>query len=179
MENRPQSEYDTKPLTHMLKNIYSEPNPILHKAGSSVDPAEIGNQKFKKMIRDLSDTMREREGVGIAAPQIGESVQLCVIAKQYNIFNEKKDLTLFNPKWEKTSNIKIWDEEGCLSVPEIYGKVRRYNKIKVSALDENGKPINFTATDFFARIIQHEVDHLQGILFIEKAKDLHEIEKGL
>ncbi len=163
----------------MTLPVIVEPNPILHKKAQSVDPAIIGEQKFKKLIKGLIETMYVKDGVGMAAPQINESVQLCVIHKQQNPLDPNKDLILINPTWEKTSVFKAWDEEGCLSVPGIYGKVKRYRKIRVKALDENGQPLNFTAEDFPARVIQHECDHLQGVLFIEKAKDLHEIEKGL
>jgi len=163
----------------MLLNILIEPNPELHKLAADVNPADIGSPKIRKLIANMTETMYGRDGVGLAATQVGQPIQLCIIAKQFNLVNDKKDLVLINPKWEKSSIFKVWDEEGCLSVPELYGKVRRYRKIKVRALDENGKSISFTASDFFARVIQHEVDHLQGILFIEKAKELHEVEKEL
>jgi len=71
------------------------------------------------------------------------------------------------------SIIKETSEEGCLSVPNVYGKVSRYKKIKVKAIDENGKPLEFIAKNFFAKIIQHEIDHLNGILFIDKAKKVY------
>ncbi|MBU0546020.1 peptide deformylase [Patescibacteria group bacterium] len=163
----------------MLLNILQEPNPALHKQAEEIPPVDVENPKTQKLVADMIETMYERDGVGLAATQAGKPLQLCIIAKQYNILDENKDLVLVNPKWEKSSILKVWDEEGCLSVADIYGKVRRYRKIKVSALDEKGRKLNFSATDFFARVIQHEVDHLQGILFIEKAKDLHEVEKEL
>jgi peptide deformylase len=126
----------------------------------------------------MVETMYAKDGVGLASVQVGESKQLCVIAKNYNTLNKKQDLCLINPSWTKLSVFKAWDEEGCLSVPGVYGKVKRYTKIKVQALDSNGKLLEFVAEDFFARIIQHEVDHLNGILFIEKAKNLHQIDKN-
>jgi len=160
----------------MLLNIITEPNPILHKKTAAVRPADIGDKKNKKFIKDLIETLYIKDGAGIAAPQVGESIQICIIAKNFNEFNNKeKDLILINPVWEKKSLLKAADEEGCLSVPNIYGKVKRYKKIRVKALNEKGEPIDFIAQDFFARVIQHEIDHLNGILFIEKAKDLQEI----
>ena len=81
-----------------------------------------------------------------------------------------------NPVWTKTSIRKDWDTEGCLSVPKTYGKVKRYKHIMVKALDKDGNELNFEAHNFFARVIQHEVDHLDGILFIDKAKDIYEID---
>lgn len=156
--------------------IINEPNPILHKKTADMKPADILEKKYKELIKNMVKTLYAKEGAGIAAPQVGHSARICVIAKNFNEFDDKKkDLILINPVWEKKSVLKATDEEGCLSVPNIFGKVKRYKKIGVSALNEKGSPINFIAKDFFARVIQHEVDHLNGILFIEKAKDLQEI----
>ncbi|MFA7653602.1 MAG: peptide deformylase [Candidatus Magasanikbacteria bacterium] len=161
----------------MILKITTEPNPILHKVGAQIAPTNLISGKYNQLIVDMVETMYADDGVGIAAPQVGQSIQLCVIAKQYNPIDAKQDLILINPVWEKLSILKKTDEEGCLSVPNIYGKVKRYTKIRVKAFDQAGKPISFIAKDFPARIIQHEVDHLDGILFIEKAKNLHKIEK--
>src|SRR3989339_597061 len=91
--------------------------------------------------------------------------------------DKKRDLVLVNPAWKKTTTKTAWDMEGCLSVPGIYGEVKRYTEIKVTALSETGAPLQFKANKFFCRIIQHEVDHLNGILFIDKARNLQEIDK--
>src|SRR3989344_547972 len=155
----------------MVLPIILEPNEILNLAGKDLGLEEIKSEKIQELIKDMIPTMYAKDGVGLAAPQVGESVQLCVIAKNFTP-DQKKDLVLINPKWQKVSVFREWDEEGCLSVPEIYGQVRRYKKIKIVALDEKGNKLNFTAENFFARIVQHEVDHLNGILFIEKAKNL-------
>ncbi|HRY36322.1 MAG TPA: peptide deformylase [Candidatus Magasanikbacteria bacterium] len=162
----------------MLLQILTEPNKILRQVGKKLTLEEIGSKKFKKFIKDLTETMYIRDGVGIAAPQVGESVMFCVIAKDFTPTKEK-DLILINPVWEKKSITKLIDEEGCLSVPGIYGLVKRYKKIKVKALDENGKEICFEAENFPARVIQHEIDHLNGILFIDKATKLRQAEKTL
>ncbi|MFA6537556.1 MAG: peptide deformylase [Patescibacteria group bacterium] len=162
----------------MFIKILTEPNPILRQIGKELTVGEIGSKKIKKLIKDLTETMYIHDGVGIAAPQVGESVKICVIAKDFSPTKEK-DLILINPVWEKKTITKTLDEEGCLSVPGIYGLVKRYKKIKVRALDENGKAICFEAEDFPARVIQHENDHLNGILFIDKAKKLRQAEKTL
>ena len=166
----------------MLLPVTIEPNQILHKKGRDLTVAELATPEIKKLIKNMTETMYIKDGVGIAAPQVGQSMQLCVIAKQYSPVNPNEDLVLVNPVWQKTSIRKAWDTEGCLSVPQIYGEVKRYFKIKVQALDKNGKPLQFEASDFPARIVQHEVDHLNGILFIEKARNLHHVDteaKGL
>ena len=155
----------------MLLPIATEPNPILHKKGAALTAADLATPKIKKLIVDMTETMYKSDGVGIAAPQVSESLLLCVIAKKYA--GTKEDLVLANPVWEKKSVLKTTDDEGCLSVPGIWGEVKRYKKIKVQALDKNGRPIEFVAENFFARIVQHETDHTNGILFIEKAKKLY------
>ncbi|MBI5729250.1 MAG: peptide deformylase [Candidatus Magasanikbacteria bacterium] len=161
----------------MIYDIVFEPEPMLHRPSAPVDPATITGREMQKFIKDMVETMYVKDGVGLAAIQVGKSIQLCTIVKQFNELNPHEDLCLINPTWTKISRYKKWDEEGCLSVPGLYGKIQRYTKIKVTATNGKGKPIEFIAEDFFARIIQHEVDHLNGHLYIETAKDIHEAEK--
>ena len=163
----------------MILPILTEPNDFLHQKSENIAPAEIAEPHLQKLIADMIETMYTDDGVGLAAPQTGQGIRLIVISKEYNPLNKKKELILINPQWEKTSIFKEWDEEGCLSVPLIYGQVKRYRKIKVRALNEKGQEIIFNAEDFSARVIQHEVDHLDGILFISKAKNLHEVRKEI
>ena len=148
--------------------------PPLHEPSQELVLEEIKSAKMKKFIVDLIETMYHKNGVGIASVQAANPIQLCVIAKDFTP-DKKTDLVLINPSFEKATILRDWDEEGCLSVPLVYGKVRRYKKIKVKALDSNGKKLEFVAKDFFARIVQHEIDHLNGILFIDKAKNLRSI----
>lgn len=159
----------------MILQVTLEPNPVLHKKGRELTAEEIKSPEMKKLFKNMVDTMYAKDGVGIAAPQVGQSLQLCVIAKKFSPVNKNEDLILINPVWQKRSVKKAWDTEGCLSVPQIYGEVQRYLKLKVSALDQHGNKIQFDANDFPARIVQHEVDHLNGILFIEKARKLQKI----
>lgn len=162
----------------MKLDILTDPNPLLRQANRDLNAADLATEEMRNFIASLTETMYASDGVGIAAPQVGKSVNLCVIAKNFS--NSKdKDLVLVNPEWEKRAIAKIWGEEGCLSVPGLYGKVRRYKKIRVNALDEYGQTVEFEADDFFARVLQHEIDHLNGILFIDKAKDIYHIDKNL
>lgn len=158
----------------MVLEIKINPDEILRRVGKNIGPAAFKGDEIKKLAADMIETMYVKDGVGLAAPQVGKSIQLCVIAKNFTA-DKKKDLILINPKWEKAGILREWGEEGCLSVPDLYGQVKRHKKIKVEALDENGKPLKFLADDFFARIVQHEIDHLNGILFIDKAKSLHTV----
>ncbi len=160
----------------MILPITKEPNPLLHQVSKNLTTEEINSPKTKEFLVDLIETMYAKDGVGIASVQVGNPIQMCVIARDFTP-DKKKDLVLINPSFEKKSILREWGEEGCLSVPNVYGSVRRFKKIKVSALNEKGEKTDFIATDFFARICQHEIDHLNGVLFIEKAKKLHTYEK--
>lgn len=162
----------------MIRDILTEPEPILRQKGRGISPDELGTPELEQLARDLTETMYARDGVGIAAPQIGQSVQMCVIAREHTP-EQKNDLVLINPVWTKKTLTKISGEEGCLSVPDVFGKVKRYKKIKVTALDPHGKKLMFEATNFPARVIQHEIDHLNGVLFIDKAKDVYRVDKKL
>jgi len=160
----------------MFLEVTQEPNKVLHEVGRDLDPAELTTREMKKLMKDMTETMYIKDGVGIAAQQVGRPLMMCVIAKQFSPIETHEDLVLINPTWEKLSTKQAWDSEGCLSVPgKIYGEVKRYTHIRVKALDKNGQPLEFEARDFPARIVQHEVDHLNGHLFIEKAKNLHKL----
>jgi peptide deformylase len=159
----------------MVYDIVFEPKEILHKKSKELSDQKINSKKTKQFIKDMVKTMYAKDGVGLAAVQVGQLQQLCTIVKQYNSINKKEDLCLVNPRWTKINKHQEWGEEGCLSVPGVFGKIKRYTKIKVRALDKNGEKLEFIAEGFFAKIIQHEVDHLNGRLYIEKAKDLHKV----
>lgn len=161
----------------MILKIFTHPDPILNEKTKLIELDEINNPKFQKFVDDMLETMYVEDGVGLAAPQVGKSIKMCVISKEYSL--DHKDLVLINPVWEKLSRFQVWDSEGCLSVPNVYGKVKRYRRIKIQALNRHGEKINFEADNFFARIIQHECDHLDGVLFIEKAKNLQEVSREL
>jgi peptide deformylase len=158
----------------MIYNIVFEPEKMLHKPSSEVKESEIKSREMQKFIKDMIETMYVKNGVGLAAVQVGKPIQLFTLAKHYNDLNKREDLVLFNPTYKKISIHKLIDEEGCLSVPGLYGKRKRYSKIFVTGIDKNAQKIEFIAEGFFARIIQHEVDHLNGHLYIEKATDLHQ-----
>ena len=156
-----------------VKKIVTVPNPILNKKTQKI--GEI-TEDIKRLAQDLIDTVKvaeDPEGAGLAATQIGVSKRMCVVR---NFFedplnpNEIKanDIILINPKITHFSDEKDLDWEGCLSVPDKYGKVDRAWKIKVTAKDIDGNIIKIKAEGFFARTIQHEVDHLDGVLFTTK-----------
>ncbi|MBN2585206.1 peptide deformylase [Patescibacteria group bacterium] len=127
----------------------------------------------KKLIKDMVETMRTDFGVGLSAPQVG--VFKRIIAYEYikpagslETCDSIPLRVLINPEITHFSKTTEVGEEGCLSFPNLYGDVRRSKKIKVMALDANGKPIEFEAKGLEARVIQHEIDHLDGILFVDR-----------
>ncbi len=129
----------------------------------------------------MVETMSAANGVGLAAPQIGQNIRLIVInqlAVDSPNFKKKSDLVLANPAITKKSWRREWLREGCLSVPGSQGEVERYTKISVKALDLSGKIINFEASGLLAEIVQHEIDHLNGALYIDKARNIKSNEKG-
>ncbi|OGY50728.1 MAG: peptide deformylase [Candidatus Buchananbacteria bacterium RIFCSPHIGHO2_02_FULL_40_13] len=149
----------------MLK-IITLPNPILRKKSQPV--IDVLNEKIQELIPAMVTAMKANDGVGLAAPQIGQNQRLFVIGYNDN------DLVIINPQIIKKSLLKDWGEEGCLSVPHKYGRVKRPKKVTLKYLNQNGQKQVLKASGLLARIIQHEIDHLDGILFIDKAKDLTE-----
>lgn len=152
--------------------ILAEPNKILRRKGRDLSFAELQSPKMQELISDMILTMYKADGVGLAAPQIGENINLAVIAIKDG------ELVLVNPKITRYGIRKELGEEGCLSVPGVWGTVKRSKHIKVKAMGLTGKQIEFKAEGFFARVIQHETDHLNGILFIDKAEKINETESN-
>lgn len=152
--------------------VLTNPTPSLREHSKEVSRDFIIQKETQEFIKNLINTMYTDDGIGIAAPQVGNNIRICIIGRNA-IPGKKKDLVLINPIWTKLSRKTDWDTEGCLSVPKTYGKVKRYTTIQVEALDETGTAFSFEARNFFARVVQHEVDHLDGILFIDKAIDIY------
>jgi peptide deformylase len=153
------------------------PCPVLRQKSQEIKTEELQKSEIKQLVLDMEKTMREKDGVGLAAPQVGVNKRIVAIEiaadnPRYPGHDSVPSLILINPKILRRSWKKVLEEEGCLSLPEIFGLVKRSVKITVTALDRNGKKIKFRATGFFARVVQHEVDHLDGVLFIDKAKEI-------
>ena len=147
-------------------------DPILNKISEEINIKNI-NEEILEIIDDLKSTLEFGTGLGIAAPQIGINKRIIVVgAKKENIkYNDAEEIPLMamiNPTWRKTSNETDIQYEGCMSVPIIRGKVERYKDIELTYYDENGKKIIKQLHGFFARLVQHECEHLDGILFLEK-----------
>lgn len=142
------------------------PCPVLRQKSRELKVEELQKKEIKQLLLDMDLTMKKKDGLGLAAPQVGHNVRLIVI-------NTKDgSLVLINPKILRKFWRKEILEEGCLSLPEIFGLVKRSTKIKLIALNKNGKKIKFSASGMFARVLQHEIDHLDGVLFIDKVSEI-------
>jgi len=147
----------------MLK-ILTVPNPILTK---KAEPVKAVDSDVLNLITGMIDACRNAQGIGLAAPQVGKPVRVCIINLEHMGL---PPFPLINPKITKKSWKKIEMEEGCLSIPGIFGIVKRPEKIKVKAMNAEGVESEFSADGLLARVIQHEVDHLDGVLFTSKMK---------
>lgn len=147
----------------MLK-IIKYPNESLRRKTREVSVQELKEPKMQRLILDMIKIMQKEKGVGLAAPQIGSDLRICAIAADGEIY------ALINPKIKSYSRKKDIFEEGCLSFPGKYFPVERPLKVKVQARDIEGKKIKIKADGLFARVLQHEIDHLDGILVIDRAK---------
>ena len=151
-----------------IKKIVVDGEPVLRERAKEVDPKEITTPAFKTLLEDMVDTMYHANGVGIAAPQIGVGKRIFIAE------SAQGPIALINPVFTKKSLKSQGGEEGCLSVPGKFDRLRRHKTVTIEALTASGEMISFTAENFFARILQHELDHLDGILYIDRVKEQHE-----
>jgi peptide deformylase len=163
----------------MIKIIQKE-DPVLRKIAKEVAISDIKSVKIKKVISDMKKILATQDdGVAIAAPQIGESLRIFVVSgKAFDIIKKEEgntDQIFINPKIVKVSKDKKLVDEGCLSVRWLYGKTRRATRITIEAINEKGEKIIRGASGLLAQIFQHEYDHLQGILFIDHAKNIRDL----
>jgi len=149
-------------------------HPVLRAKARALDKAEIRSAAIQKLIDDMLDTMSEYHGVGLAAPQVHEGVRLFVAALDSGDDDDEESeaIAIINPEITIVGSDVVEDWEGCLSIPDIRGRVPRARDIKVRALDRTGARIELSAHDFPARVIQHETDHLDGVLFFDRMQSL-------
>ncbi len=152
-----------------ILKILTAPNPLLRKKSVEIDLKKISGRELKSLVAAMAKTMVKTDGVGLAAPQIGKNIRLVLINSKDGAF------CLINPKINSKSWARELGQEGCLSIPGVFGQVKRHKKISLTYLNDQGKKINLTAAGLMARVIQHELDHLDGILFIDKATDLEKV----
>lgn len=160
-------------------------HPVLRAKARPLHPSEIRTPKIQQLIDDMFETMKEYQGVGLAAPQVHESVRLFVAGFPPPPEGDEDDeddeethvplMALINPEITPLAKESVEDWEGCLSIPDIRGRVPRARQITVRAFDRNGKKIEIQASGFTARVIQHETDHLDGVLFFDRMKTLQSL----
>jgi peptide deformylase len=141
---------------------------LLRRVAVPVELQQIPSVDFQALIENMVVTMYKANGIGLAAPQIGLSIRLAVIAPEVD-GQLHRPLVLINPVIENPSSEQETYEEGCLSVPKVFGTVGRSLRLTLKAIDRLGQPYTLTAANLLARVIQHEVDHLNGRLFLDRA----------
>ena len=180
-----------------MKKILQQKEKVLRAIAQEVYVLDIKTKKIQNVLKEMSQALASQDdGVAIAAPQIGYSLRIFTVSgkifhkdfaknREERLLNQNnlvgtepeekiKDLVFINPKISKLSREKEWLPEGCLSVRWLYGQAFRSKKATITAYDENGKKFTRGASGLLAQIFQHETDHLNGILFIDHAKDVKE-----
>lgn len=171
-----------------MVKIVQDGHKVLRQIAMEVPVSDIKTPKIQKVLQDMSKALASQDdGVAIAAPQIAVSLRIFVIAGKVfdedfirgtqtnkNIKTTHKDVVCINPVFKKVSSDKKLMQEGCLSVRPLYGKVRRATRATIVAYNEEGVKFTLSGSGLLAHIFQHEIDHLDGILFIDKAQDIHE-----
>jgi peptide deformylase len=146
----------------MILNVLTHPNDSLRKKSSAISAEEILNVEFQGFLDDLAETMKEQDGAGLAAPQVGKHQRAVAVE------TEKGVRFFINPKIILKSIFKNVMEEGCLSVPGVFGEVKRPKTIWIKFQDRQGKWRKEKGDNYLSRVLQHEIDHLDGVLFIDK-----------
>jgi peptide deformylase len=145
-------------------------HPVLRQPARPIDKQELKDPLFQKFIDDMIETMHEYSGIGLAAPQVHESVRLFVAHLDADGRGDEDALAIINPQISKIGDKTVESWEGCLSIPDIRGMVPRSFEISLVALDRHGKRIELELADFPARVAQHETDHLDGVLFFDRMR---------
>jgi peptide deformylase len=151
-------------------------HPVIRTPAQPVDSATITTPEFQRLLDDMVETMREYTGVGLAAPQVHVPLQIAVLeVENHPRYPQMPPVPLsflINPVVTISDQQTIDDWEGCLSIPDLRGRVPRYRQLRVTALGRHGEPLDFTADDFHARVIQHETDHLKGEVYLDRMTDM-------
>lgn len=159
-----------------LRTIVTLPEPVLYRKAR---PVTKFDKNLQTLIDDMIDTMRDAPGVGLAAPQVGISERLIVVEyaeepEEETEAEEEKEVkpklyVMINPEIVKTSEETVMGVEGCLSIPGLVGEVERFEEIQVKGLNRRGQPMKVKAKGWLARIFQHEIDHINGVVFTQRA----------
>jgi peptide deformylase len=160
----------------MILKVARLGHPVIRIPAKPVDPSVITTPEFQRLLDDMVETMREYTGVGLAGPQVHLPLQVAVLeVENHPRYPEMPAVPLsflINPVVTVTDPAKIDEWEGCLSIPDLRGRVPRYRQLRITALGREGEPLDFVADDFHARVIQHETDHLKGEVYLDRMPDM-------
>lgn len=172
-------------LTNTKKLLVNRDAKVLRGIAKAVLLKDISTKKITDIVAKMKRAMHaEDDGVAIAAPQVGSDLRIFIVSgkavaiakgKEIDAEEELQDLVFFNPEIIKASKKKMMMEEGCLSLRYLYGFVSRHEKVTMRAVDENGKLVTLGASGLLAQIFQHETDHLNGVLFTDKAENVRDL----
>jgi len=149
-----------------IRLIVKDPDPVLREKAMVVTKF---NANLHKLLRDMAETMYDADGVGLAAPQVGISKRVIVV----DVGDDHGLIEMVNPEVVESDG-EQFGPEGCLSIPNLNGDVRRAQRIRVKGFDRNGEPFELEAADFLARAFLHEIDHLNGVLFTDIAEEIYD-----
>lgn len=152
-------------------------HPVLRQKASDVEPADIRAGRFDRLIEDMFETMEAYQGVGLAGPQVHLPLRIFVYAVEEEVARKRRVPSVqagvfFNATFEPVGTTKVGDLEGCLSVPFLAGEVSRWDQVRLRGLDGSGKPAETVVSGFVARIFQHEIDHTDGHVYLDRMDDL-------
>ncbi len=163
----------------MILKVARLGHPVIRTSAKPVPPAQIKTPEFQKFVDDMVETMHEYSGVGLAAPQVHLSLQVAVLEVEHNPrYPDAPPVPLtflINPAVTVLESETVDDWEGCLSIPEMRGLVPRFRRIRVTALGRNGEELEFVASGFHARVIQHETDHLKGEVYLDRMPNMRSL----
>ena len=150
-------------------------HPVLRQRGRPLEKADVRNPLIQKLIDDMIETMHEYKGVGLAAPQVHVSLRLFVALLEEDPDEKTSATVIVNPEIVPTAGTREEGWEGCLSIPDIRGMVPRFPDVTVKALDRDGREMELRLKKFSARVAQHEADHLDGVLFIDRMASMESL----
>ena len=153
-------------------------HPVLRQLAQEIPPEKIEHPALQKLIDDMIETMIDEEGIGLAAPQVFQPLRLVVLGDPEADPQDEEEIpltVLINPRWLEQSEEKAEAWEGCLSVPGMRGVVSRSTSVALEGLDREGERVELRAEEMFARVLQHEIDHLDGVLYLDRMTDMRRL----
>ena len=158
-----------------IRKVSQMGHPVLRQRAADIPPDQMQSPQMQRLIDDMIETMIDYEGIGLAAPQVFEPLRLIVLGNPDADPQDEATIpltVLFNPQFTSLSPERIDAWEGCLSIPQLRGVVPRSAAVEVQGYDREGRAVELEAEELFARVLQHEIDHLDGVLFLDRMDDL-------